>query len=204
MKILILFYSVYGHIFELAQSVEKGVTEAGLEAVLRKAPETLSDEVIKTLGGEEPRKKWAHVPTVTVQDMIDCDGLIIGTPTRFGGMCGQVRQFLDSTGKLFAQGSMLGKAGAFFTSSNSQHGGQETAILSSIPYLLHMGMVYVGLPYAVFPAMGNTEEVMGGSPYGASTIAASDGSRRPSALDLEGARTLGHHVAQITAKLRRD
>ncbi|MDL2227037.1 NAD(P)H:quinone oxidoreductase [Deltaproteobacteria bacterium OttesenSCG-928-M10] len=201
MKALILFYSVYGHVFELAKAVEEGVKAAGLEPVLRKAPETLPDKVIEAIGGLTPRKAWADVPDVQVQDMVDAEAIIIGSPTRFGGMCGQVRSFLDSTGGLFAKGALVGKVGAFFTSSNTQHGGQESTILTSLPFFLHQGLVYAGLPYS-FAGQTSVEEIVGGSPYGASTVAGGDGSRRPTKIDLEGARFLGEHVGKITAKLR--
>lgn len=200
MKALILFYSVYGHIFEMAKAVEEGVKEAGMEAVLRKAPETLPDKIIEALGGLEPRKKWAYVPDVTIGDMAEAEAVIIGSPTRFGGMCGQVRAFLDSTGGLFAKGAMAGKVGAFFTSSNTQHGGQESTILTSIPFFLHQGMIFAGLPYS-FAGQSSVDAVIGGSPYGASTIAG-DGSRRPEQIDLDGARYLGKRVGEITMKLR--
>ncbi len=201
MKALILFYSVYGHIYEMARAVEAGVKEAGLEPVFRKAPETLSEDVLKAIGGFEPRKQWAQVPDAAIEDLVEAEAIIIGSPTRFGGMCGQVRQFLDSTGGLFAKGALVGKVGAFFTSSNTQHGGQETTILSSIPFFMHQGLVFVGLPYAFAGQMDSTR-IVGGSPYGASTIAGGDGSRRPDQIDLDGARFLGRHVGQITKKLR--
>jgi len=201
MKALILFYSVYGHTFELSKAVEEGLKEAGLEPVLRKVHETLPDKVVEAIGGLEPRKKWADVPEVAIDDLTSSEAIIIGSPTRFGGMCGQVRSFLDSTGGLFAKGALVGKVGAFFTSSNTQHGGQETTILTSLPFFLHQGMVFAGLPYA-FEGQTSVEEIVGGSPYGASTIAGGDGSRRPTKIDLDGARFLGRHVGQITQKLR--
>jgi len=201
MKVLILFYSLYGHVFELAKAVQEGVKDAGLTPVLRRVPETLPSEVVKNMGGEEHQKLWADIPIVCIQDLIDAEALIIGSPTRFGGMCGQIRQFLDSTGGLFHNGTMIGKAGAFFTCSNTQHGGQESTIISSIPYFLHHGMVFVGLPYS-FAEQMNTDEIVGGSPYGASTIAGGNNSRQPSKIDLNGARFLGNHVAKIASKLR--
>ena len=201
MKALILFYSVYGHIYELAKAVEEGVKSAGLTPVLRKAPETLPDKVLEAIGGVEPRQKWAQVPDAVVSDLSEAEAIIIGSPTRFGGMCGQMRQFLDSTGGLFAKGALVGKVGAFFTSSNTQHGGQESTILTSLPFFLHQGMVFAGLPYSFSPQT-SVEEIVGGSPYGASTIVGGDGSRRPTQIDLDGARYLGEHVGKITAKLR--
>ena len=201
MKALILFHSVYGHIFELAKAVEEGVKKAGLEPMLRKVPETLPDSVVEAIGGMEPRKAWADVPVAQVSDLPEAEAIIIGSPTRFGGMCGQVRQFLDSTGGLFAKGALVGKVGAFFTSSNTQHGGQESTILTSMPFFLHQGMVYAGLPYS-FAGQTSVEEIIGGSPYGASTVVGGDGSRRPTQIDLDGARFLGEHVSKIAAKLR--
>jgi len=201
MKALILFYSVYGHIYEMAQAVEDGVKKAGLEPVLRKAPETLPEKVLEAIGGLEPRKAWAHVPDAAIQDLTEAEAIIIGSPTRFGGMCGQMRAFLDSTGGLFAKGALVGKVGSFFTSSNTQHGGQESTILTSLPFFLHQGLVYAGLPYA-FAEQTSVAEIVGGSPYGASTIAGGDGSRRPTKIDLDGARFLGEHVGKIAAKLR--
>lgn len=201
MKALILFYSVYGHTYEMAKAVESGLAEAGLIPVLRKVPETLPEKVLEAIGGLEPRKLWAEVPEVQISDLTEAEAIIIGSPTRFGGMCGQVRSFLDSTGGLFAKGALVGKVGAFFTSSNTQHGGQESTILTSLPFFLHQGLIFVGLPYA-FAGQTSVEEIVGGSPYGASTIAGGDGSRRPTQIDLDGARFLGKHVGQITAKLR--
>lgn len=201
MKALVLFYSVYGHIFDMAKAVEAGLAEAGLTPMLRKAPETLPENILEAIGGLEPRKRWAEVPDAQISDLTEAEAIIIGSPTRFGGMCGQVRSFLDSTGGLFAKGALVGKVGAFFTSSNTQHGGQESTILTSLPFFLHQGLIFVGLPYA-FAGQTTIDEIVGGSPYGASTIAGGDGSRRPTQIDLDGARFLGKHVGQITAKLR--
>lgn len=201
MKALILFYSVYGHTFDMAKAVEAGLSEAGLTPVLRKVPETLPEKVLEAIGGLEPRKRWAEVPEVQISDLTEAEAIIIGSPTRYGGMCGQIRCFLDSTGGLFAKGALVGKVGAFFTSSNTQHGGQESTILTSLPFFLHQGLVFVGLPYA-FAGQTSVDEIVGGSPYGASTIAGGDGSRRPTQIDLDSARFLGKHVGQITAKLR--
>ena len=204
MKALIMFYSTYGHVFQLAKAVAEGVNEvAGAEAVLRKVKETLPDEIVTKLGGIEPRKAWADIPEVRVGDLEECGALLIGTPTRFGGVCSQVRAFLDSTGGLWAKQTMLGKIGAAFTSSGTQHGGQEVTIYGSIyPYFLHQGMLVAGLPYA-FEGQSGMEEIMGGSPYGASCIAAPDGSRQPSKVELDGARYLGRHVAQLAVKLQK-
>lgn len=203
MKALIMFHSVYGHIFTLAKAVAEGVGEVGgVEPVLRKVPETLPDSVVEKFGGLEPRKAWKDVPEVKVADLEAADALIIGTPTRFGGVCGQVRQFLDSTGGLWVKGTMLGKIGAGFTSSGTQHGGQEVTIYGSLyPYFLHHGMLICGLPYA-YQGQSGMGEILGGSPYGAACIAGPDGSRQPSQIELDGARYLGKHVAALTKKLR--
>ncbi len=203
MKVLILYYSMYGHISRMAKSVAEGVSEvAGVEPVLRKAPETLPDSVVEKMGGIEARKAWRDVPDAKVSDLEECDALIIGTPTRFGGVCGQIRQFLDATGGLWAKQTMLGKIGAGFTSSGTQHGGQETTVFGSLyPYFLHHGMLICGLPYA-FAGQSSVEGIIGGSPYAASCVAGPDGSRQPTAIDLEGAKYLGKRVAELTKKLR--
>lgn len=203
MKTLVMFYSMYGHVHRLARAVAEGVAEVdGVEPVLRKVAETLPDALVEKLGGAEPRKAWADVPEVAVSDLLECDAMIIGTPTRFGGVCGQVRQFLDSTGALWARQAMLGKIGAGFTSSGTQHGGQEVTIFGSLyPYFLHHGMLVCGLPYA-YAGQSGMEEIKGGSPYGASCVAASDNSAQPTTFDLDGARYLGRHVATLTKKLR--
>lgn len=201
MKVVVLFYSVYGHIFELAQAVAEGVEQVdGVEAALRQAPETLSEAVLGQIGGLEPRQAWKHIPEAAVADLEECQGLIIGTPTRFGCMCGQIRQFLDGTGGLLARGAMIGKLGGAFTCSDTQHGGQETTICSLHSYFLHQGMIIGGLPYS-FVGQTYMTEIEGCSPYGASTIAASDRSRRPTPLELDGARYMGRRLAEITAKL---
>lgn len=201
MKVLILFYSMYGHIHTMAQAMAEGVNSvAGAEAVLRRAPETLPDAVLEKMGALEPQKQWADIPVCTVDDMAAADALIIGTPTRFGSACGQIRQLLDATGGLWAKGTMIGKAGSVFTSSATQHGGQEATLLGLHIYLLHQGMVVVGLPYS-FAGQTTLDEITGCSPYGASTIAASDGSRQPSKNELEGAVFQGQHVANIAKKL---
>ena len=201
MKVLIVFYSMYGHIYEMARSVATGVKEvSGAEAILTRVPETLSNEVLEKMGALEPQKGWTDVPVCAVDDLVEPEAVIFGTPTRFGNMCGQMRQFLDATGQLWAKGSLVGKVGSVFTSSATQHGGQESTILTFHTTLLHQGMVVVGLPYT-FSGQMTVEEITGCSPYGASTIAGGDGSRRPSENELAGARFQGRHVAQIAAKL---
>ena len=201
MKVLIPFYSMYGHVYRLAEAVAEGAREVkGAEVDLRRAPETLPDQVLKKMGAVDPQKAFSDVPVCTVDELSEADAVIFGTPTRFGNMCGQMRQFMDSTGGLWQKGALVGKPGSVFTSSNTQHGGQESTILSFHITLLHLGMVIVGLPYA-FPGLMETGEISGCSPYGASTIAGGDGSRVPSENELSGARFQGRYVAEIAEKL---
>lgn len=201
MKILIVYYSMYGHILRLAEAVAEGVQEvAGTEAVMRRVPETLPAEVLEKMGATAAQQAQAHIPLCTVEELGQADAVIFGTPTRFGNMCGQMRQFLDATGQLWLNGNLIGKVGSVFTSSATQHGGQESTLLSFHTTLLHHGMVIVGLPYSFQGQMG-TNEITGCSPYGASTIAGGQGERMPSANELAGARFQGHHVAAIAAKL---
>jgi NAD(P)H dehydrogenase (quinone) len=201
MKALVVFYSMYGHVYRMAEAVKQGVESvAGASAELRQVPETLSDEVLGKMGALESRASMAHIPVCSVDELPEADAIIFGTPTRFGNMCGQMRQFLDATGKLWAQGSLIGKVGSVFVSTATQHGGQESTILSFHTTLLHQGLVVVGLPYA-FQGQMRLDEVTGCSPYGASTMAGPDGSRQPSDNELEGARFQGSHVAAIAAKL---
>ncbi len=201
MKVLIVYYSLYGHIHRLAEAVAEGVGEVpGAQAVLRRVPETLSEDVLQKLGAVAAQKSLSVVPVGTLDELAAADAVIFGTPTRFGNMCGQMRQFLDSTGQLWATGKLVGKVGSVFTSSGTQHGGQESTILSFYPTLLHHGMVIVGLPYA-FQGQSTIDEVSGCSPYGASTIVGPQGQRMPSANELAGARYQGRHVATIAAKL---
>lgn len=201
MKVLIVYYSMYGHIHSLAQAVAEGARELpGAEVILRRVPETLSAEVLEKMGAVEPQKTMADVPVCTVDELATADAIIFGTPTRFGNMCGQMRQFLDATGQLWVQGALVGKAGSVFTSSATQHGGQESTILSFHITLLHQGMVIVGLPYSFQGQMKN-DEITGGSPYGASTIAGTGGERAPTENELAAARFQGKHVASIAAKL---
>jgi NAD(P)H dehydrogenase (quinone) len=203
MKLLVVYYSMYGHIHRLANAVAEGAKEVkGAEVQLRRVPETLPEEVLKKMGALEAQKALAHVPTCTVEQLGQADAVIFGTPTRFGNMCGQMRQFLDASGSLWANGTLVGKVGSVFTSSNTQHGGQESTILSFHITLLHQGMTVVGLPYT-FPGLMVTNEISGGSPYGASTIAGPKGDRMPSQNELAAARFQGKHVATIASKLAR-
>ena len=201
MKVLIVYYSMYGHIHRMAEAVAEGVREVpGAEAVLRRVPETLSEDVLKKMGALEAQKVMARVPLCTVDELAQADAVIFGSPTRFGNMCGQMRQFLDATGGLWVKGALVGKVGSVFTSSGTQHGGQESTILSFHITLLHQGMVIVGLPYS-FVGQTRIDEITGGSPYGASTIAGGKGERMPSENELAGARYQGRHVATIAKKL---
>jgi len=201
MKVLVLFYSMYGHVYRMAEAVAAGASEVeGAEASLRRVPETLPDKVLQAMGAVEAQKAFAHVPVVTLAELEEADAIIVGTPTRFGNMCGQMRQFLDSTGQLWAKDALVGKVGSVFTSSATQHGGQESTILSTHITLLHHGMIIVGLPYS-FKGQTRMDEVTGGSPYGASTIAGAGGERMPSENELEAARYQGRHVAAIAARL---
>ena len=203
MKALIVYYSMYGHIHKMAEAVANGVREVpGAEAVLRRVPETLSEEVLKRMGALEAQKALAHIPIVTVDELPSADAIIFGTPTRFGNMCGQMRQFLDATGELWAKGALVGKVGSVFASSATQHGGQESTILSFHTTLLHQGMIVVGLPYS-FQGQMRIDEITGVSPYGASTIAGGKGERMPSQNELAAARFQGKHVATIASKLAR-
>ncbi|MDD2308915.1 MAG: NAD(P)H:quinone oxidoreductase [Desulfuromonadaceae bacterium] len=201
-KILIAYYSMYGHIYKMAEAVAEGVNEvAGCEAVIKRVPETLSDEILGMMGALEAQKKMANVPIASVDDLTNADAVIFGTPTRFGNMCGQMRQFLDATGQLWMKGTLVGKPAGVFTSSATQHGGQESTILSFHYTLLHQGMVVVGLPYSFAGQMGITE-ITGCSPYGASTITGGQGERMPSDNELSGARYQGAHLARIALKLK--
>ncbi len=201
MKVLVVYYSLYGHVYRLGQDVAEGARSVeGVEADMRRVPETLSREVLEKMGAVDAQEKQSHIPICTVDELAEADAIVFGTPTRFGNMCGQMRQFLDSTGKLWLSGDLIGKVGSVFASSNTQHGGQESTILSFYITLLHQGMVIVGLPYA-FKGQMTMDEITGCSPYGASTIAGTDGSRIPSDNELAGARFQGEHVAKIATKL---
>lgn len=201
MKVLVVFYSMYGHVYRMAEAVAAGAREVpGAEVILRRVPETLPDEVLRKMGAAGPQQAFAHIPVCSVDDLAAADAILFGTPTRFGNMCGQMRQFLDATGRLWQSGALVGKVGSVFVSTATQHGGQESTILSFHVTLLHQGMVVVGLPYAFQGQMRN-DEITGGSPYGASTIAGTQGERTPSENELAAARFQGRHVASIAARL---
>ena len=202
MKMLIIYHSTYGHIRTMAEAAAEAAREIpGVEVALRRVPETLSDDILAKMGALGAARAQDDVPVATVEELGAADAVLFGTPTRFGNMTGQMRQFLDATGGLWMQGALVGKPGGVFTSSTTQHGGQESTILSFHTYLLHQGMVVVGLPYA-FQGQMRIDEITGGSPYGASTIAGGDGSRQPSENDLEGVRFQARHLARIGLKLK--
>ncbi len=201
MKVLVVFYSTYGHVYQMANAVAEGAQEiSGATVELRRVPETLPSEVLEKMGAVEAQKVFTHIPVCTVDELASADAIIFGTPTRFGNMCGQMRQFLDATGQLWMEGKLVGKVGSVFASTATQHGGQEATLLSFHISLLHQGMVVVGLPYAFQGQMRN-DEITGGSPYGATTIAGTQGERTPTENELAGARFQGKHVAAIAAKL---
>jgi NAD(P)H dehydrogenase (quinone) len=196
-KVLVLYYSSYGHIEQMARAVAEGVAKVpGATATIKRVPETVPAEIAKNMHF----KLDQAAPIATPDELADYDAIIFGSPTRFGNMAGQMKNFLDQTGGLWMKGALVGKVGSVFSSSATQHGGQESTILTFHPVLLHQGMVIVGLPYSCQDQMG-VEEVKGGTPYGASTIAGGDGSRQPSEKELGMARFQGEHVAKIAAKL---
>ena len=195
-KVLVLYYSSYGHIETMAAAIAEGARSSGATVDIKRVPELVSDE----MAAKSHFKTQQAAPVAAVDDLAQYDAIIVGTPTRFGNMAAQMKNFLDQTGGLWATGKLVGKVGAVFTSTATQHGGQESTILSTQTVLLHHGMVIVGLPYA-WQGQMTLAEISGGSPYGASTIAGGDGSRQPSANELEGARFQGAHVARIAAKL---
>jgi len=196
-KVLVLYYSSYGHIETMAAAMAEGARSvAGAEVVVKRVPELVPDEVAKAAGIRLDQA----APIASPGELGDYDAIIFGTPTRFGNMAAQMRNFLDQTGGLWAKGALIGKVGSVFVSTASQHGGQETTITSFHTTLLHHGMIIVGLPYS-WPGATRMDEVSGGTPYGASTLAGADGSRQPSANELEGARFQGRHVADIATKL---
>jgi len=203
MKVKVIFYSMYGHTYRLAEAVAEGAREVeGAEVELLQVPELVPEPILEQSGAKQARAAFAHIPVAEVDDLADADALIFGTPTRFGNMCSQMRNFLDQTGALWVQGALIGKVGSVFTSTGTQHGGQETTITSFHSTLLHQGMLIVGVPYSEV-RQSTLAEITGGSPYGASTITGSDGSRWPSENELAIARFQGRHVATIAAKLAR-
>lgn len=196
-RILVLYYSMYGHIETLANAVADGACSvAGTEVAVKRVPELMPEDVARKAGA----KLDQAAPVATVDELADYDAIIFGTPTRFGNMCAQMRNFLDQTGRLWMSGGLVGKVGSVFTSTGTQHGGQETTIVSVHHTLLHHGMVIVGVPYSC-KELTNMDEITGGSPYGAGTLAGGDGKRTPSDNELRIARFQGAHVADIAGRL---
>ena len=201
MKVNVIFYSLYGHIYRMAEAVAEGAREIeGAEVGLYQVEETLPGEVLEKMGAVEAKKQFATVPTATMDTLAESDAVILGIATRFGMMSAQMRAFLDQSGQIWMQGGLVGKVGSVFASTGTQHGGQETSIRSFHTTLLHHGMIIVGVPYSEKRQMA-AGEITGGSPYGATTIAGPDGSRMPSDNELAIARFQGRHVAEITKKL---
>jgi NAD(P)H dehydrogenase (quinone) len=201
MRIQVIFYSMYGHIWRMAQAVAEGAGEVeGAQVQLYQVPELVPEEALERTGAKAAREPFAHIPIAQPSVMTDADAIIFGTPTRYGNMAAQMRNFLDQTGQLWAKGAFVGKVGSVFTSTATQHGGQETTITSFHTNLFHFGMVVVGVPYAC-TNLFNMDEITGGSPYGAGTLAGGDGKRQPTENELTIARYQGRHVAEITRKL---
>lgn len=201
MRIQVVFYSMYGHIYRMAEAVVEGAKQVpGAEVSLYQVAELVPNAALERTGAKSARQAFAHVPIVQPQQLVDADAIIFGTPTRFGNMAAQMRNFLDQTGGLWAKGALVGKVGSVFASTGTQHGGQETTITSFHTTLLHQGMIIVGVPYSC-TELTNMSEITGGTPYGATTLAGADGSRHPSENELAIARFQGKHVAQITGKL---
>ena len=200
-RIQVIFYSMYGHVHKMAEAIAAGAREVPGNAVsLYQVPELMPDDVLEKSGAKAARAAFSHIPTIKVEQLADADAIIFGTGTRFGNMTAQMRNFLDQTGGLWMKGALVGKVGSVFTSTASQHGGQETTITSFHSTLLHHGMMVVGVPYSEQRLL-NMEEISGGTPYGASTITKGDGSRMPSENELAIARFQGKHVAEIAAAL---
>lgn len=195
-NILVLYYSMYGHVETMAKAVAEGARSVeGTEVTIKRVPDLVPEEVARKAGAKLDQAE----PIATVDELPDYDAIIFGTPTRFGNMCAQMRNFLDQTGRLWLNGSLIGKVGSVFTSTSTQHGGQETTITSFHTTLLHHGMIIVGIPYSCQEIM-NMSEITGGSPYGASTLAGGDGSRQPSGNEIKIARFQGKHVAEVAMK----
>jgi len=199
--VYVVFYSLYGHVYRMAEEVVKGVKEVeNVDVKLFQVPELMSKEQIEAAGAKEAKESFAHVPVIEPEMLAEADGIIFGTPTRYGNMASQMKNFLDQTGSLWMNGTLVGKVGSVFASTATQHGGQETTLTSFHTVLFHHGMVVAGVPYTCGELM-NMNEITGGSPYGATTLANTDGSRQPTENELTIARFQGKHVAGITKKL---
>jgi NAD(P)H dehydrogenase (quinone) len=195
-KVLVLYYSAWGHMEQMAYAAAEGAKSAGAKVDVKRVPELVPDDIQKAMHYKTDQK----APIAKVDDLAEYDAIIFGTGTRYGNMTAQMKNFIDQTGALWMKGALVGKVGSVMSSSATQHGGQESTILTFHPVLLHHGMVIVGLPYAYQGQMGH-DVIRGGSPYGASTVAGGDGSRQPSEQDLEAAKWQGAHVAKIAAKI---
>lgn len=201
MKVSVIFHSMYGHIYRMAESIAAGAKEVkGAEVKLLQVKETLSDDIIAKMGATEAKKAFAHIPEATLDNLSEADAVIFGTPTRYGNMSAEMKTFIDSTGQLWMKDALVGKVASVFTSTGTQHGGQESTILSFHIPLFHLGFMLVGLPYSEKRLL-NMNEITGGSPYGASTLAGLDGSRLPSENELAMARYQGKYVADIARRL---
>ncbi len=201
LKVRVVFYSMYGHVYQLAEAVAEGVRQIpDAKAELFQVPELVPQDILIQSGAQTARERFAHIPIAEPSTLSGADALIFGTPTRFGNMAAQMRNFLDQTSSLWQNGELVGKVGSVFVSTATQHGGQETTISSFHTTLFHHGMVIVGVPYAEARLM-NMDEISGGTPYGATTLAGTDGSRQPSQNELAIARFQGQHVATIAKKL---
>ena len=201
-KVQIVFHSLYSHVYQLAEAIAEGARQvAGAEVTLAQVPEILPPDVLEKMGATGAKQAFAHVPVADPHALADADAIFLGTPTRYGSATGSMQAFLDSTGGLWVKGALIGKVGSAFTSTASQHGGQETTLVHLHTFFYHQGMLVSGVPYSA-PELSNLDDVMGGTPYGASTIAGPKGERTPTPGELSIARFQGQHVAQIAAKLR--
>jgi NAD(P)H dehydrogenase (quinone) len=202
-KVQVIFYSMYGHVYRMAEAVVEGAKQVpGAEVSLYQVPELVADDVLEKYGAKAAKAALAKIPVAKVDQLPEADAIIFGTPTRFGNMAAQMRNFLDQTGPLWTKGALVGKVGSVFASTATQHGGQETTITSFHTTLLHHGMVIVGVPYSE-SGLSHMNDVTGGTPYGATTLTGPDGSRQPSENELKVARYQGKHIAEIASKLAR-
>ena len=203
MKVNVIFYSTYGHIYRMAEAVAEGARQVpGAEVRLFQVPETLSSEILAKMGATEAKKTFAHVPVATLDQLEEADAIIFGCPTRFGSMTAQMKSFLDATGGLWMKGALIGKIGSVFSSTATQHGGQEMTLFSFFTTLLHHGMIIVGVPFSE-QRLTSISELSGGSPYGATTITGGDGSRMPSDNELAIARFQGKHIAELAVRMKK-
>jgi NAD(P)H dehydrogenase (quinone) len=199
-KVQVVFYSMYGHVWKLAEAVAEGARGAGASVELLQVAETLPKEVLEKMGAVEAKKAFAHIPVIDPHHLADADAIIIGTPTRYGSTCAQMQALFDATPGLWVKGALVGKLASAFTSTGTQHGGQETTLLGLFTFFFHQGMVVTGVPY-VCPELSNMAEITGGSPYGAGTMSGPKGDRQVTANELAIAKFQGKHVAQLAEKL---